>query len=309
MDAVAEKFLIGALVPGAAATVMFGLTWLGTPRRGTPQPPTGGINPEQILPDDAVSRFDWRSLVPPVVLTGALAFAMIAITGGFSLAPTDSFGRLTFVVLAAGLSGVLAAASPGPVPRGLVAAVLTAGTAALAGSMLKLGALESALLAVASLVVLAGLSLSLHGRGVLSPLFVWALGVSASQALLLGFGSLRLGLLLHCIAAAAGGAIVISLLWPRLKLGIGAAVVLAGILPAIFLQALRFGGEDTPLWVRITAMSLLGLTPLVFGLARKAIRAKSELLAGTLALVVGGIPAATALGLCVWAWLQISGDV
>ncbi len=334
MDPVVSQFLLGAIVPGGVSTLALGALWWGTPsRRARPaaQSPSAATDAVQA----AVSQPILARLRPaavPVLVALAVGFAQsAAVANGWMFPPVDAYSWLgTFAIIAA-VVGCLSAVPRSPVIGSAVACIGVAAALPAAAFAAKLGLLDGAVVVIAGLVLFAGLHFAFQKPGLTPAVFLWLLLVTCSQTLILAFSSLRLGVLVHALAAVAGGAMVAAIIWPRLRIGIAGAAAISIIVCAVFAQAYSLGADSAPLWVRLGAMALLLLSPLTFTATSRLLRSRTSplaspldpplspplsrplartldrpLIAALVSLALAAIPAAAALAMSAWAYLTVA---
>jgi len=314
MDPVVLQFLLGAIVPGGVSTLALGALWWGTTRRraaAAAQSPLAATREAEAAGDQSiVGRL--RSAAVPILAALAVGFAQsAAVTNGWMFPPTDAYSWLGTLAIIAAVVGCLAALFRSPVIGAALTCIGVAAALLAAAFAAKLGLLEGAVMVLAGLMFLAGLYFTLRKPGLTPVVFLWLLLVVCSQTLILAFSSLRLGVLVHTLAAVAGGAMVVAIIWPRVRLGISGAAAISIILCAVFAQAYNLGSDSSPLWVRLGAMALLLLSPFSFAATSHLLRSRTGLLARPLvaalvSLAFAAVPAAAALAMSAWAYLSVA---
>ena len=320
MDPIVSQFVLGAIVPGAVSTIALGSLWFGTTRRragatsvAAAAPVTGATlahgNPAASFNANAT----WlRGAAIPLLSALAVAFAQsAALTSGWLFPPVDAYSWLGIFAIIAAAVGCLAALPRSALFAVAIASVGVAAALPVVAVAAKLSLRDSIAMVLAGLVLFVGLQSCLRKPGLGPAIFIWLLLVACSQTLILAFSSLRLGVVVHTLAAVAGGAMVAVLVWPRLRIGTPGAAALAIILSAVFAQGYNLGSDSAPLWVRLGAVTLLVLSPLVFAGASRTLQSRggvlaSPFVAATASLVFAAIPAVAAIAISAWSYLSLA---
>ena len=323
MDPVVSQFVLGAVVPGAVSTVTLGLLWFGTTRRRVMTPcaalttSNAQVTDTTLVPGStaAISQANaprLRAAGVPFLATLAVVFAQSKlVTNGWSFPPVDAYGWLGTLAVGAGAVGCATALSRTPFVGVIIASIGVAAAMPVAALAAKLSLNDSIVLVLAGTVLFAGLNMALRKPGLVQAIFVWLLLIACSQTLILAFSSLRLGVLVHTLAAVAGGVMIVALVWPGVRIGTPGAASLSIILIAVFAQGYNLGADSAPLWVRLGVMLLLLLSPLVFAISLRVLQSRTGMLVRPLvsacvSLAVAAIPAAIALAISAWAYMNVA---
>jgi hypothetical protein len=300
-----RQLTLGIVPPGIAAVVLFALVWWKRPK-------DGGADESLAAPAS------WRAFIVPLALAALYIIFHFVLFGRVTVPPKESIDWIPIVGLIAALAttrtiALQAHLAPPGRSAGLAAwlrlyamePVLYAAIGWLAaGNIHKTWTAREALVPLAGFALLTTLALAggrrvcERRRGPVPPAVILVFAAGASQALVLGFSSLKLSQVAGLCAAFMGGALLVSFFRRGLSLAReGATVPIVITMTALYQGVLYTRTEHPWLYTILLAASL----PLA-SLGRLPLRPQTRLLrAGyhLLPVVLALIPVAIAVGLAL----------